>query len=78
MTRLHFACRLFYTLTGTATACRQENFTDCISHAQDGEAGPLDRYGSTLPGFMIPCGSSAALIRRMASSSAPPRQPGIM
>ncbi len=35
-------------------------------------------YGSSLPGFMMPCGSSAALMRRMVSSSAPPRQPGIM
>ena len=34
-------------------------------------------YGSTLPGFMIPCGSSAALIRRIVSNSAPPRQAGI-
>ncbi len=35
-------------------------------------------YGSTFPGFMMPSGSSAALIRRIVSSSAPPRQSGIM
>ena len=35
-------------------------------------------YGSSLPGLSRPCGSSAALIRRIRSSSAPPRQSGIM
>ena len=34
--------------------------------------------GSTLYGFMIPKGSSAALIRRMVASSAPPRHSSIM
>ena len=35
-------------------------------------------YGNTFPGFMIPIGSSAALIRCITASSAPPRQSGIM
>jgi hypothetical protein len=35
------------------------------------------RGGSTLPGFIIPSGSSAALIWRIVSSSAPPRHSGI-
>src|SRR5262249_42224408 len=35
-------------------------------------------YGSTLPGFMMPNGSSAALIRCITANSAPPRQSGIM
>ena len=35
-------------------------------------------YGSILPGFISPLGSSAALMRRIRSSSAPPRHSGIM
>ena len=34
--------------------------------------------GRHLPGFMMPSGSSACLIRRITASSAPPRQSGIM
>jgi len=42
-------------------------------------SNPLERgYGSSLPGFMIPRGSRAALILRMVSSSAPPRHFSIM
>ena len=40
--------------------------------------GPTPGHGSTFPGFMMPSGSSAALIRRITASSAPPRQSGIM
>ena len=35
-------------------------------------------YGSNFPGLKRPAGSSAALMRRISSSSAPPRQSGIM
>jgi hypothetical protein len=40
--------------------------------------GTRSPYGSTFPGFMIPAGSIAALIRCISANSAPPRQSGIM
>ena len=57
---------------------RQRNAQCGASADCDGAEAAASSYGSTFPGFMIPSGSSAALIRRIASSSAPPRHPGIM
>ena len=49
---------------------------EAAQEAEAGEDGP--RYGSTFPGFISPAGSSAFLILRITSSSAPPRQDGII
>lgn len=57
-------------ITDNVVAALPSSTTSCWNRRED--------YGSIFPGFMIPIGSSAALIRRINSSSAPPRQSGIM
>jgi hypothetical protein len=77
LTAVRFRRRLFRFSAWTALG--SGNGLDGPGQGDGGRGRERHRlYGSTLPGFMMPAGSIAALIRCISASSAPPRQSGIM